>query len=100
LAISIKQSATYLGEDRWSWSVWLDGIPSELDQVDHVIYVLHPTFHNPVRSVRDRSTGFRLETSGWGTFTLLAKVIHSNGVETTLKHDLLLRYPDGTPTAA
>jgi transcription initiation factor IIF auxiliary subunit len=100
VAISIQQSETYLGDDRWGWSVWLNGEPGELDKVDHVMYVLHPTFHDPVRSIRDRSTNFRLDTSGWGTFTLLAKVVLRDGVEIVLDHDLVLLYPDGTPTAA
>ena len=100
MALSIQQSTTYLGNDRWKWSVWLDGTSEELDKVDHVIYILHPTFHDPVRTVKDRSTGFRLDTSSWGTFRLHAKVIQHDGQETVLDHDLVLLYPDGTPTAA
>jgi transcription initiation factor IIF auxiliary subunit len=100
VALSIQQSEKYLGNDRWAWSVWLDGSPEDLDSVDHVMYVLHPTFHDPVRSVTDRSSCFRLDTSGWGTFKLLAKVVHKDGEETELKHDLVLLYPDGTPTVA
>jgi transcription initiation factor IIF auxiliary subunit len=68
--------------------------------VSHVMYVLHPTFHNPVRLVTDRSSNFRLDTSGWGTFTIHAKAVHQDGTETHLKHDLVLLYPDGTPTLA
>jgi transcription initiation factor IIF auxiliary subunit len=100
VALSIKQSQEYLGNDRWRWSVWLDGTPEELDAIDYVRYILHPTFHNPVRYVRDRTTNFRLETSGWGTFTMHAKVVHSDGHETSLDYDLVLLYPDGTPTFA
>jgi transcription initiation factor IIF auxiliary subunit len=100
VALSIRQSEKYLGNDRWEWSVWLDGTSEDLDNVDHVTYILHPTFHEPVRSVKDRSDSFRLKTSGWGTFTLHAKVAHKNGQETVLNHVLVLLYPDGTPTAA
>jgi transcription initiation factor IIF auxiliary subunit len=100
VSLEIRQSATYMGRDRWEWSVWIDGTSEELDTVDHVIYILHPTFHDPVRVVQDRSTGFRLSTSGWGTFTLNAKVVSKDGSETVLQHDLVLLYPDNTPTAA
>lgn len=100
MPLSIKQHSTYAGHDRWEWSVWLDGSPDELDSIDHVMYVLHPTFHNPVREVTDRATNFRLDTSGWGTFTIRAKAIYKNGREETLQHDLVLAYPDGTPTTA
>jgi transcription initiation factor IIF auxiliary subunit len=100
VGLSIRQSDKYIGNDRWAWSVWLDGSSEDLDNVDHVTYILHPTFHDPVRAVKDRSSGFRLETSGWGTFTLLAKISHKDGRETVLNHNLVLSYPDGTPTVA
>jgi transcription initiation factor IIF auxiliary subunit len=98
--LSIQQSEQYLGNDRWRWSVWLEGGPEELDFVDHVTYVLHSTFNNPVRVVADRTTNFRLETSGWGTFTIHAKITYCDGGEAALEHDLVLLYPDGTPTLA
>jgi transcription initiation factor IIF auxiliary subunit len=100
VALSIQQDAQYLGHERWAWSVWLEGTRDELDRIEHVMYVLHPTFHNPVRLVTDRSSNFRLDTSGWGTFTIHAKAVHQDGTETHLKHDLVLLYPDGTPTLA
>ena len=98
MALSIQQSQEYVGNERWRWSVWLDGTPEELDSIDQVLYILHSTFHNPVRSITDRATNFRLETSGWGGFTIHAKVTHRDGHETPLKHDLVLLYPNGTPT--
>jgi len=52
MALTIRQETQYRGNDRWQWSVWLDGTPEELDDVDHVMYVLHHTSPNPVgRSV-------------------------------------------------
>ena len=100
MALSIRQSEKYIGNDRWEWAVWLEGSSEDLDNVDQVTYILHPTFHDPVRTVKDRISGFRLEMSGWGTFTLHAKILHKSGRETVLNHDLVLLYPDGTPTAA
>lgn len=100
MALSIQQSEEYQGSDRWRWSVWLEAEPPELDSIDHVIYILHPTFINPVRRVDDRATNFRLDTSGWGTFTIHAKIFHRDGRETALEHALVLLYPDGTATLA
>ena len=99
MPIAIAQSETYVGDDRWEWSVWLEGPSQELDSVKVVRYVLHPTFHNPVRDIEDRSTKFRLDTSGWGTFTINARVTFKDGHQLQLKHDLVLLYPDGTPTS-
>jgi transcription initiation factor IIF auxiliary subunit len=100
MALAVKQDSRYLGNDRWSWSVQLKGTRAELDDIDYVTYVLHPTFHNPVREVRDRATNFRMETKGWGTFTLYANAVHRDGHETHLEHELVLLYPDGKPTLA
>ena len=90
MALSIKQDLHYLGQDRWRWAVRLEGAPEELNDIDRVTYVLDPTFHNPVREVADRETKFRLEDSTWGAFTLYAKAIHKDGLETRLQHDLVL----------
>ena len=98
--LSIEQGAEYAGHDRWNWWVWLEGTPAELDEIERVVYVLHPSFHNPVREVDDRPSKFRLETSGWGTFTIHAKAFHRDGRETPLEHYLSLVYPDGTATVA
>jgi transcription initiation factor IIF auxiliary subunit len=95
MALSIQQDLRYLGQERWRWFVWLEGAPEELDAIDHVMYVLDPTFHNPVREVANRETKFRLEDSTWGAFTLYAKAIHKDGLETRLQHDLVLLYPSG-----
>ena len=100
MALKIEQGFEYQGEDWWKWWIWIDGSKEELDQVDRVIYILHPTFHNPVRTVTTRSTKFRLEASGWGVFLIRAKVIHKSGRETLLTHDLVLKYSDGTVTTA
>src|SRR5882724_4692641 len=100
MAVAITQRERYVGGDRWEWSVWLDGPAEELDSIDHVTYVLHSTFLNPVRTIRDRTTNFRLDTSGWGTFTLHAKATYRDGREEGLRHELVLTYPNGTPTTA
>ena len=74
----------------WKWWIWIEGPDDELDQIDHVVYTLHPTFPNPVRTVSDRASKFRLKAVGWGTFLIHAKVIDRDGKETRLKHDLVL----------
>lgn len=100
MALKIKQDFEYKGKDWWKWSVWVDGPEQELDEIKYVEYTLHPTFSKPVRKIDDRSSKFRLETAGWGVFTIYAKVVHKDGGKTLLEHDLELLYPDGTPTTA
>jgi transcription initiation factor IIF auxiliary subunit len=100
LGLSLQQNQEYQGSGRWRWAVWLDGPDEELDSVDHVTYILDSTFHNPVRSVSDRATNFRLETYSWGNFTMHARIDYRDGRENILDHDLILLYPNGEPTLA
>jgi len=100
MSLTIAQDFNYKDDDWWKWSVWIEGSEQELDDIKSVEYTLHPSFPNPVRSITDRSSKFRLKTAGWGTFTIYAKAAHRNGEQTLLEHELELLYPDGTPTLA
>ena len=94
MTLRIEQGFKYQGDDYWDWWIWIEGAQEELDQIDRVIYILHPTFPSPVREVNDRSTKFRLKTAGWGVFLIRATVKHRDGKETPLQHYLRLEYPD------
>ena len=74
----------------WEWSVWVDGPGEELDRVKEVRYTLHPTFPNPVRTVTDRQSNFRLQSSGWGEFSILAQLMVSDGSAESLERWLRL----------
>ena len=91
--LRIEQSEAYEGNDWWSWSVWLDGPKRDLDDVDFVEYTLHPTFRDPVRTVRTRHNKFKLETEGWGVFPIYARVSTKDKEVIRLKHQLKLTYP-------
>jgi hypothetical protein len=93
------QDHEYAGNDYWHWRAWIDGKPGDLDMIEKVKWFLHPSFPNSVVVSRERSTGFRLETSGWGTFTLRAEVHCVDGSEQTLRQPLLLFYPDDAAAA-
>lgn len=97
MGLEIEQEYRYEGDDWWSWSVWVEGTDEELDGVKVVEWELHPTFPNPVRSVENRASKFRLDTGGWGTFTIVARLRMENGTVSKLTHDLELLYPDDEP---
>src|SRR5882724_9919224 len=88
--IKIKNSSTWQGRDRWSWSLWIEAEPEDLDKIDHVEYVLHPTFVQPIRVVRDRASNFKLDSKGWGEFMVHAKVVTKDGKTIRLNHWLTL----------
>ena len=93
MSLLIRQTASYVGnddEDRWSWSVWIDGPDAELDQVEWVEWILHDTFPNPIVRVTQRQSKFRLNTDGWGEFEINAYVMAKDGRRQHLKHWLRL----------
>jgi hypothetical protein len=80
---------------RWRWAVWLEGSDAELERVDHVEYLLHPTFPEPVQVRRNRQNKFRLEATGWGEFTISARIRHKEGTEAVMRH--LVRLGERAP---
>jgi len=65
--------------DWYKWKIFLKCSKEELDEIDYVTYILHPTFPNPIRKVSDRSSGFALSATGWGEFEIKAKIEYKTG---------------------
>jgi len=98
----IRQTASYAGvstagDKRWNWSVWIDGPDAELDQVESVEWVLHPTFPHPVVLVTQRQSKFRLDQNGWGEFEINAHVKAKDRRPQNLVHRLRLAESGGLP---
>jgi len=93
-SLGIAQTETYLGDDWWSWAVWIEGPDAELDRIAFVEYTLHPTFAEPVRTVSARRSKFRLSSGGWGSFTVYARIYRKDGSTLRRQHELALYYPD------
>lgn len=91
--LELRQSSQYVGDDQWNWAVWVDGSPEQLDAIESVEYTLHPTFPKPVRIVQERSTKFRLESSGWGGFLIRANIMRKDGSIIPATLDLDLHHP-------
>jgi transcription initiation factor IIF auxiliary subunit len=77
--LKVVQESRYVGEDTWEWAVWLEGPEDELNNIDHVVYTLHRSFPNPVRTVSNRENKFRLNAVGWGTFRIYVEVVYRDG---------------------
>ncbi|HEY1774020.1 MAG TPA: pYEATS domain-containing protein [Gammaproteobacteria bacterium] len=93
--MSLKLKNTWIkvgGKDRWEWSAFVDDEGSgELDKIDYVEYVLHPTFPNPRRQIRNPNNGFEMKTEGWGEFQLVAFANLKDGSKTRLTHTVVLK---------
>lgn len=88
LKLQLKNSSSPKTKRRWDWAIWLEG--EDLSQVESVEYFLHPTFKNPQRLVTDASSQFRLESNGWGEFSIHAKITTTAGETTSMEHWLTL----------
>jgi hypothetical protein len=105
MTMTIAQESRRAGRSRWEWAVWLKGTDAELDDVVEVIYMLHPTFRQPIRTTSDRTSSFRLASSGWGEFELRARARRKTDGDLELTHWLSLAEGQtptlrvGTPTA-
>jgi transcription initiation factor IIF auxiliary subunit len=98
MSLKIAQDSEFQGNNWWKWSIWIDGPAEELESIDSVTYILHPTFANPVRTVTNREENFKLKSSGWGIFTIRAKVLKTDGNTIMLEHELELSRPDEIPS--
>jgi transcription initiation factor IIF auxiliary subunit len=93
LQLKLKNDWDMVKEKWWRWSVFLDDDGSgDLEKVDYVDYVLHPTFPNPRRTIRDRKTNFKLSTAGWGTFQIRAFVHTKDSEKIKIEHNLVLKH--------
>jgi transcription initiation factor IIF auxiliary subunit len=84
----VAQNQKYEGDNRWKWSLWIEGPDEDLDRIESVTYSLHPTFPEPIRTVTDRASKFQLRCSGWGIFRIPVEVRLKNGQTIELEHQL------------
>jgi hypothetical protein len=81
------------GHERRDIQIVLDGDSQDiLDEVEHVIYHLHPSFPNPDRKITDRQSSFKLIARAWGEFNLNAD-IYFKGYEKPLNLSRYLNFP-------
>ncbi len=67
------------GVERRAIRVIVDADSSQiLNDIERVVYHLHPTFRNPNREITDRHNNFALATRAWGEFNLWADVYFRN----------------------
>jgi transcription initiation factor IIF auxiliary subunit len=93
--VSVDNTATYLGNDQWRWTIFITAPDGVLRSVAYVQYTLHPTFADPIQRVDklgdDASHPFGLTRTGWGVFEVPVKVVFKNGEQVNLKYMLKFR---------
>ncbi|MEK7249377.1 MAG: pYEATS domain-containing protein, partial [Bacteroidota bacterium] len=91
--LSFNNTAKYVGNGRYDWTVFVDADSATLAPIKSVEYTLDPTFPNPVRTVTKRENRFALSSNGWGVFTIYIKVFFTNGKVGNYKYPLSFSKP-------
>lgn len=82
MKIKFDNRAKFVGKkadfDFYDWEIFVNESPQVLDNIDYVIYFLHKTFPNPVRTVNERANRFALKSRGWGEFQIGIQVVFKN----------------------
>ena len=64
--------------DYYDWEVYVDEDEKVLADIDHIVYFLHKTFPNPVRTISDKENSFVLKSRGWGEFEIGIQVFFND----------------------
>src|SRR6266536_4759197 len=62
----------------YNWTVFVQADDATLNTIDHVEYLLDPTFPNPQVSSFNRATKFSYSSTGWGEFDIKVKIVFKN----------------------
>lgn len=74
--------ARYVGSGLFEWTIFIKADEKWLANVAYVVYTLHPTFPNPVRTVRERGKGqyaFALSDSARNEFDIGVRIVLKRG---------------------
>ncbi len=98
--IRLENSSELVGGGRYDWTVYVVAEEPVLNEIDHVVYILHPSFPEPKRIIETPENNFSLSANGWGEFLITARVTFKNGEVVPVEHWLRLeanRIPDEEP---
>lgn len=88
--LTFNNTATYLGNGQYHWTVYVDADAATLARIRSVQYTLDPSFPNPVQRVTTRQNKFALSAKGWGEFTIYARVQFTDGTTGSYRYRLNL----------
>jgi len=90
-SLDIKNTAQPIGKNQWRWTAFVIGPSDQIAKIACVEYILHPTFPRPIQkicSTDDPSRPFALTATGWGTFSLRARIEFKDGRSEEISHYL------------
>jgi transcription initiation factor IIF auxiliary subunit len=77
--VTINNTASLAAKNGYyNWTIFVQADDATLSSIDHVEYLLHPTFSDPQVSSNTRINNFSYTSTGWGEFEIKAKIIFKN----------------------
>jgi transcription initiation factor IIF auxiliary subunit len=77
--MKVKNNFKKLGDNQYSWTIWIEGTKEELDQIEYVSYFLHETFSIRRIVSTNVSEKFARTVMGWGEFLLKVEATMKSG---------------------
>jgi transcription initiation factor IIF auxiliary subunit len=77
--------------DWYEWKVFLETDDATLASIKEVEYLLHSTFPDRRRIMKNRDENFILESAGWGSFNILVIIRFNDGSTEKTTHFLDLQ---------
>lgn len=104
---SISDKWRVFSSDRiyYKWRVFVDEPQEDLNKIEEVQYLLHPTFPEPLHVRNNPGDGFSVEASGCGEFWIQITITYKDGANINTRYHLDLskrckrthRFDSGTP---
>lgn len=84
------------GNEHYHIGIWVNGSDQDLDAVDYVEYLLHPSFKNRERSSSNRANKFSVTIWTWGMFEIDVVVHLKTGGKERINYYLSYELPEDT----
>jgi transcription initiation factor IIF auxiliary subunit len=81
------------GREHYNVRIYISAPAEELNSIEMVEYMLHPSFHNPRRTSKDRENGFAIEIWTWGMFETTVTIHFRDGKTEDTSHYLKYSLP-------
>jgi transcription initiation factor IIF auxiliary subunit len=94
--IQVRNTAKY-SNGHYNWTLYISADDAILQNINQVVYTLHPSFPNPVQTVSTRGghCAFAFSSNSWGEFKVGVKITFKDGNEVNFEYWLnLLNNPD------
>jgi transcription initiation factor IIF auxiliary subunit len=73
--------------------VWIEGSEKDLDSIERVEYILHPSFRRNVRSSASRKNKFSITIWTWGMFMIDVEIHLKDGAKEKIQYYLDYELP-------